>query len=513
MTDSANKRIIKNTIYLYARMFILLLISLFTSRIVLATLGIENYGIYNVVGSIVVMFTFLNNAMINSSQRYITYELGKGDSKRLNKLFCTCINIHAIIAFIIIILTETVGLWFLYNKMVIPESRIEAAFWVLQFSILSTVVSVINVPYNALIIAHEKMSAFAYLSIFDAVCKLLIIAIITLVKYDKLIIYSLLIFIFGIINQFIYVTYCKKNFKESYYHYYKDKVLTKELLNFASWNLIGNLAWIASTQGLNMLLNTFFNPIINAARGVAVQIQTVLINFSANIDNAIKPQITKSYALTNNSRMSLLTFASARFSFFALLFISLPIMFEIDQILNLWLKEVPPHTESFVILIMIISLIDTLTNPLLTLVQATGNVKKYQLIVGTTFLMIVPISYIGLKYLCIPELVFIINLIFSIIVMILKIYIVSPMVNIEKLLFYQKVIKPAFIVSIISSSIVLVTKLLLSDSLLSSFIILIVSTISIIISIYNFGISINERNFIKLKVKTILSNRLKYDNQ
>lgn len=508
MTSSANKRVVVNTIFLYARMFILLLISLFTSRVVLATLGVEDYGIYNVVGGIVVMFTFINNAMINSTQRYITFEVGKGDNDTLNKIFSICINIHVVIALIIIALAETIGLWFLYNKMVIPESRMFAAFWILQFSILSTVVSVISVPYCALIIAHEKMSAFAYISIFDAICKLLVATIISFCSYDKLIVYSFLLFIVGILNQIIYNIYCRKKFRESHYNFYKDKKLTKELLSFASWNLIGNLAWIASTQGLNMLLNIFFNPVINAARGIAVQIQSVLINFSANIDNAIKPQITKSYAIDDNSRMSLLTFASARFSFFALLLISLPVMVEIDGILSLWLKEVPAYSGTFAILIIIVSLIDTLTNPLLTLAQATGDVKRYQLIVGSTFLLIIPVSYIGLKLYLMPELVFIINIIFSIIVMILKIYIVSPMVKIRKIIFFQRVIKPALYVSILSSLIVLFIKILLPNNILSGVLICIASIVSIFICVYIFGITNEEKIYIKLKAKSILSNRL-----
>ena len=375
---SENKRIAKNTMYLYLRMIFLLVVGLYTSRVTLAALGVSDYGIYNVVGGIVSMFVFINYAMINSTQRYITYELGRGDIKRLSVIFSTSINIHAIISLIIFILSESIGLWFFYNKMTIPPDRINAAFWVFQFSIIACFVNIMSVPYNALIIAHEKMSAFAYISLLDAVMKLGIVCMLITYGGDRLILYGVLVLLVTIIDCVIYGQYCIRKFPESKYHYVVDKPLMAEMTKFASWNLLGNFSYVCYTQGLNLLLNVFFNPVVNAARGIAVQVQTVVSNFSYNVENAIKPQITKSYAQQDMQRMHTLIFVSAKVAFYVLLLISLPIILEAHQLLNLWLVEVPEHTANFVRLTILTLLSESLTNPLLTAAQATGDMKKYQ---------------------------------------------------------------------------------------------------------------------------------------
>ena len=291
-TSENNKRIAKNTLVLYVRMIFLLCISLFTSRVVLNMLGVEDYGIYNVVGGIVAMFGFLNGSMSSATQRYITFALGKGDMKRLKTVFSTTLQIHTLIAIIIVLLGESIGLWFLYHKMQIPAERMDAAFWVLQCSVVSTVVMIISVPYNSDIIAHEKMSAFAYFSILEALLKLLIAYMLVVSPYDKLVIYAILLLLVEVLLRFCYSIYCNKYFEESKYHHVWDKALFKEMTFFASWSIFGNFASVLFGQGLNILLNVFFGPAINAARGIAVQVQGVIQQFVTNFQMALNPQIT-----------------------------------------------------------------------------------------------------------------------------------------------------------------------------------------------------------------------------
>ena len=311
MNNTANnKRIAKNTLLLYFRMLFIMAINLYTSRIVLKILGIEDFGIYNAVGGIVAMFGFLTSAMSISTQRYITYELGKNNLKQLNKIFNTSITIHAVISVIILILAETIGLWFLYNKMTIPIERLNAALWTYQASIASAIILIMSIPYNATIIAHEKMSAFAYISVLEVVLKLAIVYLLLISNFDKLKLYSTLILIVQLIIRIIYGQYCKKHFLETKIHFIKDKSLFKEMLSFAGWNLWGNCAGIASTQGVNILLNIFFGPHINAARGIAVQVQGAVNQFASNFQTAINPQITKSYAQGDYNYMHNLIFSS-----------------------------------------------------------------------------------------------------------------------------------------------------------------------------------------------------------
>ncbi len=428
---SDNRRIARNTFFLYLRMLVLLVVGLYTSRITLASLGISDYGIYNVVGGIVSMFVFINYAMINSTQRYITYELGRGDSEKLSLIFSTSVNIHAIISIIVIILSETVGLWFLYNKMTIPPERIDAALYVFQFSVISCFFSIMSVPYNALIIAHEKMSAFAYISLMDAFLKLIIVFLLVSYDGDRLILFGVLVLLVSIIDVLIYIQYCLRTFCESKYRFVVNNPLMIEMTKFASWNLMGNLSYVCYTQGLNLLLNVFFNPAVNAARGIAVQIQTVVSNFSYNIENAIKPQITKTYALQDMQRMHMLLFLSARISFFVLLLVSLPILLETNQILNLWLVEVPDHTINFIRLTILTLLSETLTNPLLTATQATGDIKKYQLSVSLLCFFILPVSYLALLIFPYPEIVFVVCLIFSFVIQFVKVWIVGRQINVS----------------------------------------------------------------------------------
>ena len=396
-TSSANKRIAKNTLVLYVRMLFTMGISLFTSRVILQTLGVEDYGISSVVGGVISMFTFINAAMVSSTQRYLNFELVRGDANQLRSVFSTSLQIHALIALAIIVLSETVGLWFLNEKLVIPEARMTAAMWVYQCSILSCAVSIMSTPYNAVIVAHEKMSAFAYISILDVSLKLLVVYLLVVLPFDKLIILAILNLLVQLFIRYIYTLYCHRHFPESYFQFRFNKTLFKEMFGFAGWSFWGNLAAILYTQGLNMMLNIFFGPIVNAARGIAVQVQSAVQQFVGGFQTALNPQITKNYASNNLPQMHSLMFRSARFSFLLLFFLSLPVLMETNFILTLWLKTVPDDAVIFTQIMICISLIYTTANPCVIANQATGKVKIYQMVVGGILLLILPISYVVLK--------------------------------------------------------------------------------------------------------------------
>ncbi len=448
---SSNKRIAQNTVILYLRMIFILCVGLYTSRIVLNTLGVEDYGIYNVVGGFVAFFSFLNGAMATATQRFITFELARGNIERQITTFSTAAIIHIAIAALIVIAAETVGLWFVCNKLVIPEERFSAAIWVYQFSILTMFVSIVSIPYNAAIIAHEKMSAFAYISILDAVLKLVIVLLLTIVSFDKLIFYAALLFGISLLDRLIYGIYCKRHFEETRVKLIFDKNLFKEMTNIAGWSLFGNIAGVFYTQGLNVLLNIFFGPAVNAARAIAVTIQGVVTGFVSNFQMALNPQITKSYAVGDLRRMHSLIFASSKFSFFLLLLIALPIMVETQAILTLWLKIVPDHTIWFTRLILCILLIDALSNPLMISSQAVGRVKIYQSVVGGLMLLILPIAYVALKLGGNPEIVFIVHLLIAIVALISRVVIVGRMVSFSFASYARKVLLPVGLVFILAA--------------------------------------------------------------
>ena len=396
-TSANNKRIAKNTLMLYVRMLFTMAVSLFTSRVVLQTLGVEDYGVFSVVGGVITMFAFINGGMVSSTQRYLNFEIAKGNAERLRSVFNTALQIHALIAVVIIILGETIGLWFLLEKLVIPEERMTAAMWVYQCSIIACAVNILSVPYNADIIAHEKMSAFAYISILDVTLKLVIVYLLVVSPIDKLIAYAILTLLVQLLIRYVYTRYCNKHFQESFVEWRFNKPLFKEMLSFAGWSFLGNLAAILYTQGLNMMLNIFFGPVVNAARGIAVQVQSAVHQFVSGFQTALNPQITKNYASGDLEQMHSLMFRSARFSFLLLFFISLPVLMETEFLLTIWLKTVPENAVIFTQLMICISLIFTTANPCAIANQATGKVKVYQMVEGSILLTILPISYMVLK--------------------------------------------------------------------------------------------------------------------
>lgn len=501
MTDNSanNKRIAKNTLLLYFRMLFMMVISLFTSRVILNTLGIEDYGINNVVGGVVAMFGFINAAMSTSTQRYITFELGKNNFQQLQKVFSTSINIHILISLLILFLGETVGLWFLYHKMVIPIDRMDAALWVYQLSILSTMIGIMSVPYNAIIVAHEKMSAFAYISVFEVILKLLIVYLLFIGHFDKLKLYAVLFFCVQLIIRFIYGGYCNRHFAESKYHWIWDKPLFKEMTSFAGWNLWGNCASIAFTQGLNILLNIFFGPAINAARGIAVQVQGAITQFSANFQMALNPQITKSYAADDLQNMHILIFRSSKFTFFLLLLLSMPVMIETKTILTVWLKIVPDYTVDFIRLMLCVSIIDSVANPLMISVAATGKVKIYQSVIGGILLAILPISYIVLKLGGNPVSVFIVHLCVCIVAFTVRLFIIRPLIQLPLVRYTNQVILRCMGVALLASIPPILTYLVLYQTTFAFFAVCLICVLSTMSAVYWLGFNKAEQQFIYSK--------------
>ncbi len=398
ITATNHRRIARNTLMLYGRVLFTMLVSLYTSRVILQTLGVEDFGIYNVVGGVIVMFSFINGSMVSATQRYLNVELARGDKERLRSVFSSALQIHFLIALLMVVLGETLGLWFLSEKLVIPENRATAAMWVYQCSILVCAVNVMSTPYNADIIAHEKMSAFAYISILEVLLKLGVVYLLQLLPWDKLIVYALLLLGVQVLVRLVYTCYCHRRFDES--HYCKASVergLFREMFGFAGWSFVGNLSAVLFTQGLNMMLNIFFGPVVNAARGIAVQVQGAVQQFVTNFQMAVNPQITKNYALGNMADMHSLMFRSARFSFLLLFFLGLPILLETGFLLRVWLGTVPDNAVIFTQIMICISMLCALSNPCVVANQATGKIKQYQLVVGGILLTILPLSYLVLR--------------------------------------------------------------------------------------------------------------------
>lgn len=506
MTDTAqnNKRIAKNTLLLYVRMLFMLAVSLYTSRVILNTLGVVDFGINNVVGGVITMLGFLTGSLGAASSRYITYDLGKGDINIMKKTFGNILSIHFILAAIVLIVGETLGLWFMSTQLQIPPERETAAMWVYQFSIFSSMLAVISVPYNATIIAHEKMSTFAYISIIDAILKLLIVYLLVIIPYDKLIVYAILFFCIQVFDRIVYGIYCSRHFKETRTSPQYNGKLFKEIFAFAGWTMNGNLAVIGYTQGLNLLLNMFFGPAVNAARGIAVQVQNVCRQFCTNFQMALNPQLTKSYAQGNLNEMHRLLIKSSKFSFYILFFIVLPLMYEAEFVLKLWLGLVPEHTATFLRLILIVSLLYTLSNPIIVSVHATGKLKIFQIIEGTMLLLIVPIAYILLKLFHVrPESVFIVHIIIELFTQYARLRIVLPMIRMDMATYCKQVIIPIITIAIVSP---IIPYMLFSnmDNTWSRF--LIVSVISVLctsITIYIGGCTSSERKFLVDKFHSI----------
>lgn len=501
-----NKRIAKNTLMLYFRMLLMMGVTLYTSRVVLSELGVEDYGIYNVVGGVVAMFTMISTTLSTAISRFITFELGRGNQDRLKTIFATSVIIQLLISLIIVLLVESVGIWFLTNKMVIPVDRMIAAKWVLHFSTLTLVINLISVPYNAAIIAHERMSAFAYISILEAFCKLGIAYLITISPTDKLIFYAILMALVAIVVRLTYSMYCRRHFEECKFKWVFDKDLFKEMFGFAGWNFIETIAGVLKFQGENILLNILGGgAVVNAAKGISSQVITAVTQFSSNFMTALNPQITKSYASGNREYMMTLVFQGARLSFYMLLLLSLPVFLNTSFLLELWLKNVPDYSVDFVQLSLIVVMCESLSNPLTTAMLATGKIKKYQIVVGGLLMLNVPLSYVFLKLGFSPNVVLVVAIFIALVCLLARLYMLRGMIGLSITDYLRKVVFNVFLVSAASAIVPYCVKIQFdSDGVLNFVVVSLIGVISTMFAIYTIGCNRTEKKFINGKVVSLL---------
>lgn len=498
-------KLAKNTMFLYVRMFFVMVINFYISRIVLSLLGVVDYGIYNVVGGFVAIFSMFSNSISASISRFLTIEIGKNDLNSRIKIFSNAKTIHLILAFILLIIGEIFGLWFLNNKMNIPIHRLDAANFVFHISIVTFFFNLIIIPYKAIIIAYEKMGLFAIIGIVEVCLNLFVVLIIQFLSFDSLILYAFFLFIVSVFIRGCYIFYSKKNFIEANCSYGIDKNTLKELGAFAGWNFIGSTSTVMSTQGLNVLLNIFEGPVINAARGISIQVNNAVASFSNNFMLAINPQITKRYAVNNLNEMKNLIFQGSKYSAFLLIFIILPILLNTEPLLNFWLREVPDNTVSFTKLILIYVLVESISYPLITGMLATGNIRKYQITVGLILLLNFPVTYILLYYDFTPKVAFIVPIIVSHFCLLVRVFMLSKAIHFSKFVFFKSVYLKIFLVFIVSLKISqeLKYEFFYRDQFLDIFINSALSVITVFFSIYIFGLTSIEKIYLKSKIKSL----------
>lgn len=500
------KRIAKNTLVLYFRMLFLMLISLYTSRVILDALGVEDYGIYNVVGGFVSLFALISAALTGASSRFLNFEMGKADPLRQNVVFSTTLTIQFTLAIIVFVIAEVFGVWYVNNVMSLPADRIPAANWCFQFSVFTFCMNLITVPYNASIIAHEKMAAFAYVSIFEGIAKLGISFLVYLNPFDRLVFYASMLLIVQCTVMCCYQLYCRRHFPECHFRSFFDKQLLRQMLSYSVWHLVGNGAAILKNQGVNMVLNVYFGPAVNAARGIAMQINSAITQFSNNFIIAMNPQITQSYAKGDLNYMLNLVYKGSRFSFYLLLVLSLPVIVNIHYLLTIWLKTVPENTSIFTQLSLVANIIYSLSSTLVTAQNSTGNVRNYQLIVGGITLLNLPVSYICLRLGCNSVSVFVVAVVIEFIALFARLYMIPSTIREFKPYDYVKsVLLNCLIVTLVACPLPIILQIIFEESFLTFVLNIAVTLIVSSLSIYYIGCSRSERMAILSKIRPIIN--------
>ncbi len=498
------KRIARNTLMLYARMLLLMFISLYTSRVILHALGVIDYGVYNVVGGFVGLFSVVSHSVSSSISRFLTFELGRKDNARLKEVFSAAITIQLFISAIIVVLAETVGIWFLENKMVIPPERMTAAYWVFHLSVATFALTLATMPYRAVIIAHERMSAFAYITIVDGLMKLVIAFAIQVSPVDRLVFYAILMALVTVMLRAIYGWYCQKHFPECVYRLSHDRRLMGEMFSFAGWNYIGATAAVLRDQGGNVVINLFAGPAVNAARGVSMSVNRAVRGFVSNFMTALNPQITKSYAAGDYEYMMRLLYQGARLSFYMLLLLSLPILLNTHYVLDLWLKRVPDHAVLFTQLVLVFSMSESISNPLITAQLATGHIRNYQLVVGGLNMLNLPISYVLLRMGCIPETVMMVAIGMSQVCFLARVLMLRSMIRLRAGEYLRKVYLNVVMVSVLSLLLPwLLARVLPGDGFGRFVLVSAVSLLSTLLVMYHVGCSADERAFVRRKYKQL----------
>lgn len=510
MTDNSinSRRIAKNSILLYGRMIIVMAIGLYSSRIVLRSLGVEDYGIYNLVGGLVVFFTIINSAMLSSTQRYINYGLGNSDKWDVSTIFHTAWIIHIILAVLIVFFAETIGLWLLTHKLQIPLNKADVAIFVFQISVITVVVQVLTIPYNAVLVAHEKMSVFAIISIVQSVLTLLVALSLLLIDSRRLWLYAILMCVVQSLVALFYFLYCRHHFLETTGRFVFEKNLFKEMISFAGWCMVGCTAGIMYSQGLNILLGMFFLPFVNAARGIAVTIQNAVSQVFNNVQTAVVPQLMQSYARKDFEYFNSLIFKSSKYFAFLLLFVGIPFFIRTPQILQLWLGEIPDYSVIFSRILICITLIDAVSAPLMRASDATGDIRKYHLVVGGVLLTIVPIAYIALKMGGPPESVFYVFFVISIFALVARLIILSQKINLSIKKFTLQVVFRIICVLMISFPICYVISQYIRIDFWGLVMFCCITTIVIFQSILFIGTTSTERAFIRNKISAVILKRI-----
>lgn len=491
-----SKRIAKNSLLLYIRMIVLMLVALYTSRIVLSALGVEDFGLYNVVGGVVVVLSFLNGTLSTASSRYIVVAFGEGDRQRMQLVFSNVFIMNALLAVIVFTLAETIGLWFLNNKMQIPADRFHAVSWVYQISIVTVIVNILSVPYNALIIAHERMKAFAYISLLDAFGKLAIAYVLQVILFDRLIAYALLLLLIQILDRVVYTWYSLTNFDETRMKLKIDKKLCRNMLGFISWSSYGSFVSVGFTQGLNILLNLFFDPFVNAARGIAVQVQNNVVAFTNNFQMALNPQLMMATSQKQYADAQKIFISGSKFSFYMLCAIGIPIIAETHIIIDFWLGVEPDYVIPFCRIILITSVFGCLAAPLRIVNQAEGNIKKFQLYECTTLLTIVPLSYICLCIWELPIIVFCVHFIIEMIAQFIRLKIVLPKIQLSIGQYMKQIYLRIIPVFIFPVCIAILINNILQESFVRFVLNCCLIEISVMVLVYFIGLTTMEREYV-----------------
>lgn len=489
-----NNKIVKNTGLLYTRQLITLFITLYTYRLTLQVLGETDFGIYAAVGGITTLLSTLTTSLSSGTQRFITFELGRGDLLALNKVYCTSINIHIILSIILVIAGELFGSWFVLNKMNLPSERVIVAFWVFQLTLLNCVLSIINAPNVAEIIAHEDMGTWALVSIIDTLLRLCAVILLFFISWDKLLAYAIALFLIQFFNRVICMQWCKRKYEEVHYKFIWDGALVRSMMSISGWLSISNMAITGFIQGVNILLNIFFGPILNAAYTIAMQAYSGIRQFCSSFQLAANPQIIKLYSVNKLEEMKVLLYSVCKMSFYLVFFLSLPFIINASYVFNIWLKEVPDHTESFFILLLIYALIDVLAYPLDIAAQATGKIKIYSLLISLMTLSILLFAYLAYLLGCVPESIYMIAIVVSWCCLFARIKCLNKLMGMKIIDFFRNVLLKIIIVGIISCVIPILFKFYFEQT--SLFILLlnfVISFLSVGLVIYYWGLTKSER--------------------
>lgn len=497
--SSQNKRIAKNTLLLYIRMLFIMGVSLFTSRIVLKTLGIEDYGIYNAVGGTIALLGLLTSSLSTSCLRYFTYELGKENGMSMNRIFSLTLTIHVVLAIIVLVVGEIAGFWFINSEMNIPQSRLVAANAVYQCAMLSFFITLITIPYNTLMIAHERMSAFAYIGVFDVLLKLLLITGLSYCSSfsDKLIGYGIILMLVTFSSQLVHVLYCRRCFSESNYHFIWDRKRVVEMSGFAGWSFMGTGAGVLRDHGVNLLINVFCGPTVNAARGISYSLSSAVNSFVRNFMVAINPQITKSYASGNEKNTKQLVHRGSLFTFYILLILALPILFETKFILSLWLNDYPYQTILFVRLLLVLSMMDTFSNTLNTLQLATGKIRTYQIVVGIVGMLNLPFSYLSLRQGEPASTTIMIAITLSFVCLILRLQLLQKMISFSMSNYLTQVVCKSMLVAICALPLPTILYSVIPEGVSRFVLLSVLSIFGTSVIVYALGCSVSERAFIR----------------